>query len=457
MNGKYTRYYLPLTVLTAACLLFLRINTAHLMEWDESRNGVNAYEMLHNGDWVNYYYDGKIDNWNAKPPLLIWSIALCYKFFGFGTFALRLPAAIATLFFFFYFYRLVKLFEGANIAFYTCLVLLSSKAIIGPHVGLSGDFDALLLLFLTMTAYYLLLFLEFDRKGALNIAALCLGLAFYSKGIAAFIYAPGFLLYIAISNKRDLFSLKRMVPALLIFIAIAGSWVVLQLLYGKSGTPGSEYGTKTALEVMFYEDVYRRFTATDFGNSLPVDYGFMLSVTDARMNIWNYLLYPAIIAGGFRLYNNRKRAAVYLSHPQNRLVLLSVSLLVPVYILFTFTTNKMAWYMAPFFGFIAVVIVKFIISTAAYHRRFALLWIGLFAFTFVRHVYYIATIPHESGALSKVKSSAQSQELSLYLPQDEYLYRLWESNSNHDSGMSANVKIKGSDVNPGPPLSSVSK
>lgn len=193
------------------------------MEWDEARNGVNAYEMLHNHDWVNYYYAGHIDNWNAKPPLLIWLVVLCYKLFGVGEFALRFPSTVATLFFFYYFYRMVRLFEGDRTAFYTCLILLSCKAVIGQHVGLSGDFDALLLLFLTMSTYYLLLFLEFEHTWALNVAALFLGLAFYTKGIAAFVYVPGIAMYIGLRKKYNVFSLKSLAPAVFIFSVIAGS------------------------------------------------------------------------------------------------------------------------------------------------------------------------------------------------------------------------------------------
>lgn len=164
------------------------------------------------------------------------------------------------------------------------------------------------------------------------------------------------------------------------------------------------------------------------------------------MNIWNYLLYPAIVTGVLMLYNNRKRISEYINLPGNRLLLLSVCLLMPVYILFTFATNKMAWYMAPFFGFIALLIVKFTIQLSAYHRRFILLWMGLFAFTFVRHVHYIATMPHASGVLSKAGYSDKSQNSSLNLPQDKYLYRLWQSNERPGAELTENVKTKRADI-----------
>ena len=75
--------FIPLFLsLFAAILLALLAYNVPVHEWDESRNGINAIEMLGNGDWLNLHYAGKVDTWNAKPPLLIWCIALSFKIFG---------------------------------------------------------------------------------------------------------------------------------------------------------------------------------------------------------------------------------------------------------------------------------------------------------------------------------------------------------------------------------------
>ena len=76
-----------------------------------------------------------------------------YKVLGFNEFALRFVAAISTILFFHVLFRFVELIDTPLTAFITCLVLLSCKAIIGWHVGLNGDFDATLTLFLTLSAY----------------------------------------------------------------------------------------------------------------------------------------------------------------------------------------------------------------------------------------------------------------------------------------------------------------
>ncbi len=199
---KHTRKntYLLIILVFAASLLFTTIGTVSLSEWDESRNGMNAFEMYHNGDYVNSYYAGELDTWNAKPPLVIWLIVASYKIFGFNEFALRLVSTLATMLFFYVLFRLVELFDTALTAFITCLILLSCKAIIGWHVGLNGDFDATLVLFLTLSAYSFYRYAENGDKNQILLTALYTGLAFYTKGSAAFIFLPGFLLYLLISG-----------------------------------------------------------------------------------------------------------------------------------------------------------------------------------------------------------------------------------------------------------------
>ncbi len=152
------RIYLLVIIILVAFLSFWKIGQHDLQEWDESRNGVNAYEMLQNKDYVNYYFNNEPDTWNAKPPLMIWAIALSYKIFGCNEFALRFPAVISTIIFFIFCFKIIKTLEDSFKAFICCLILISSKAVLGNHIGLSGDFDALLLMLLTASVYYFILY-----------------------------------------------------------------------------------------------------------------------------------------------------------------------------------------------------------------------------------------------------------------------------------------------------------
>ena len=83
-----------------ALFSFIKLGANDLSDWDESRNGINAFEMMHNGDYFNFYFADKPDTWNNKPPLFIWLVILSYKIFGLNALGLRFPSAIATIIFF---------------------------------------------------------------------------------------------------------------------------------------------------------------------------------------------------------------------------------------------------------------------------------------------------------------------------------------------------------------------
>jgi 4-amino-4-deoxy-L-arabinose transferase-like glycosyltransferase len=285
-----SRYYLPVVLILATIMVFLKIGTHDLSEWDESRNGQNAYEMYVNRDYINLYYGGVPDTWNAKPPLMIWCIVLCYKLFGFNEFALRLPAALSIIAFFYYFYRLVRRFHDELHASLACIILLSCKGIIGWHIGTNGDFDAMLLLFLTASAFHFMRFSAASAAKDIYISALFTGLAFYTKGPAACLYLPGFLLYLSIKPQGlYIFKNKHAWLSLLLFIGISCSWIALVLAYGVT-TEQSHYGTSNSLQTLFIYDTFKRFTETVFDRE-PSKTGidFLFPALDSRMNLWNYL------------------------------------------------------------------------------------------------------------------------------------------------------------------------
>jgi len=65
--------------------------------WDNSETiyGEVAREVLLTHDWVVMHVNGA--PWFVQPPLYFWIAALCAKAFGVTAFALRLPAALATI------------------------------------------------------------------------------------------------------------------------------------------------------------------------------------------------------------------------------------------------------------------------------------------------------------------------------------------------------------------------
>lgn len=390
-----SRFYLSIVLVLCSILLVTGIFHKDLQEWDESRNGVNANEMLHNQDYVNLYYGGQPDTWNAKPPLMTWCIVLCYKIFGLNEVSLRLPAGISTLLFFIVFFRLVKMMEGPLSAFLSCLILLGCSSLMGLHAGITADYDTMLMLFLVLSAYYFIRFTDFGEFRALYAVALFTGLAFYTKGTAAVIFLPGFLLYLVFKGKvKLLLTSKHAWGSFILFAIIVLSWVLIAVIYA-APSDHSFYGSKNAIETMLVHDTYRRLTSKDFGTGDMYDGLFFIKGMDMRMNLWNYLFYISAATGLFMLYKNRSRIKPFVNQTSNRFTVFSICIAVPVVLVLNFSLNMHDWYFVPVWGFIAFITVKGIRYWGCVWKITYYGFAALCVFTIVRQFLFLYSLPDD--------------------------------------------------------------
>ncbi len=350
--------YLLCLLLFALLFSLWNLGAAPLMEWDESRNGVNAIEMLENGDYFNLYYGGMPDDWNVKPPLFIWMVLVSFEFLGQNAFALRLPSAIASVFSIFWIFQLIRLYRSTHFAFLVGLVLLSARGFLGPHVGRNGDYDALLVCFLLGGIYYFLRYLDFKFSKGIYWAALFWALAFWVKGPAVFIIFPGLVLYVL--GRGYFFSLLkdlRLWLSISLFLSIIGSWVVAIHFYGATFT-SETYEGSNAIQRIFLNDVVARFTDPNFDQSIAPhskDYGFFFTYLDARFNLWAYLFYAALL---LLLITVIKSASNFSSQIQKHpLLFFSCCLWISTALFLTFASTKHHWYMAPVLPFICITMI----------------------------------------------------------------------------------------------------
>jgi 4-amino-4-deoxy-L-arabinose transferase-like glycosyltransferase len=308
-----SRFLLPIILLLCSLQLFIGISGKDLQEWDESRNGVNAYEMIQKGDYIHLYYGNELDTWNAKLPLMAWAIIACYKIFGFNEVALRFPSAICTFIFFIVLFNIIQKHQNALKAFRCCIVLLSCKAIIGFHAGINGDFDVMLSLFLLLSSYYFLKYIHSCNSYNLYATAIFTGLAFYTKGTAGLLFLPGLFLYTIIQGKLPLlYKNKHTWFAMFLFLCIAGSWILIGIFYCPQPSQ-SAYGTKNPIETMLVYDTFKRLTSNDYVEGHIRDPLFFIKTLDVRLNIWNYFFYLSAVSGLFLLYKNRNELKAYSS------------------------------------------------------------------------------------------------------------------------------------------------
>ncbi|MCB9044598.1 MAG: glycosyltransferase family 39 protein [Chitinophagales bacterium] len=420
-------YALLLITLLASVLLFWKLGSHNLMQYDEARNGANAWYMYHNHDYVNYYYGNALDTWNAKPPLLIWLITISYHLFGFNEFSLRLPSVLASLAFFIVFYQLVKKNISRQVAIYSSIILLACRAVIGEHVGRNGDFDSLLLLFLTCSLYYFCEYALRNKKYAIYWVAIFLGLAFYSKGTASVLYLPGMFVFLLITGRlADILKDYRLYLSLVIFLAIAGSWILLVSLYGTTFET-SVYGSKNSIETMLLYDTVKRFTTQELNPGEIKDNLFFIHAIEVRMNMWHILFYTAVATGLYRLF--RKDWKYQENNMEQRFTLLLICLMVPVILIVNFGQYVLDWYFAPAWILIAIIVAQWMAYIQQKWKPAAYLWVLVIGFNLVKHFLYMDTRPdtmHHVFSKNNTNLSGQDYIVVQGTPdQDVVLYLLW--------------------------------
>ena len=97
--NKFLPDYLKYIILAALIYmpLFGHLDYLPIRVWDEARLAMNAYEMLHNGNFIVTHIGDKPEMWNTKPPLMIWLQVIFMKLLGVNEVSVRLPSAFAGL------------------------------------------------------------------------------------------------------------------------------------------------------------------------------------------------------------------------------------------------------------------------------------------------------------------------------------------------------------------------
>lgn len=176
--------------------IFGNLGALPIVLWDESRLAMNALEMMHADNPLIPTYKGVPDFWSAKPPMMIWLQALSLHLFGFKEWAIRLPAAMAAflncLFLYWVFgYK----YKQPLLGIFVATVLGTCAGLVRIHGSRTGDYDALLVLFGSMFAFFYFIWTEEQKTRYLYYGVLALVAATLTKGIASLILLPAMLLY----------------------------------------------------------------------------------------------------------------------------------------------------------------------------------------------------------------------------------------------------------------------
>lgn len=215
---KIEKNYLLLLLLSAA-IFFVNLHSlpVNIME---ARNFITAREMLQDGHWLLTTINGEPRY--QKPPLPTWLTAFSAAIFGIkSVWALRLPAAIMTLFLVLFSYKLAKKLTSEKLyAFISSLIMATSFYIIAS--ARDGQWDIYTHGFMLVCIYLLYLFFTEETHKYRNaiLAGLFFGCSFLSKGpVSLYALLLPFLIAFGIVYKYRNFK-SRWLP-LLAFLAVS--------------------------------------------------------------------------------------------------------------------------------------------------------------------------------------------------------------------------------------------
>jgi len=201
-------------VFIIAAAVITTISLYPILDMDEAWYSSVSLRMAETGDWLIPNFNG--EPFPTKPPLWFWITGFIFKLFGPSEWSARIGSLIFTLL---TAYVLYIWHERRKVEAH--LIYLSS--LLPILVACVGRMDAPMVFFLTLA-----FFLGHRKKWAQ--AGLSLGLGILAKGpVVLVIWGISFLIYSILYDKR---SVKGIILAGLISLAVGGSWFILLYMKG---------------------------------------------------------------------------------------------------------------------------------------------------------------------------------------------------------------------------------
>jgi 4-amino-4-deoxy-L-arabinose transferase-like glycosyltransferase len=328
-----------LLIVIAAIPLFIDLDAAPILQWDEARLATSALEMNHNNNWLVVKYSGHPDMWSTKPPLMIWLQVLMMKVIGINELAVRLPAALAamgTCMLLFWFF--VRKYKEPLMGLMSAVVLVSMQGYVTFHGTRTGDYDSLLTMFSTGSCFSWLLYLGDSRRKYLYATFIFLILAALTKGIQGLIFLPG--LFICTLYQKKLLSTlrqKEFYAGIALFLVIVVGYYLLRDHYN----PGY-------IRAVMQNELGGRYT-TVLESHAGSRWYYLYKLINEQLPEWVLLMIPAVLLGLISKERWIKEITVYSS-------VLVLTYLIAI----SGAKTKLDWYTMPLYPFLSVFIAVFL-------------------------------------------------------------------------------------------------
>ena len=332
---KYYKYIFIVLIAILCFACFFDLGGTVVYDWDEARHGVNAYEMIKNGNYIANFFNGEVDYYNLKPPLSYYFIILGYKIFGYNAWGLRFFSALFYMILSVCVALFLKNRYGKLSSLISILLFEGCYFYFFAHFVRAGDGDALFVLLIGLGIIFLLK--SDENKNWLCATGFAFALAFLTKSWHAFILAPITLFYLIFTKGFKGIKWWQYITAFLSAIIPIAIWVVCR--YSFDGW--------TFIQKMIEYDLIKRSGDALEGHSEPFFFYFYA----LYINVPLLLCFIASVIGIVIKFRRKIKLSSFD-------VMAIVSYL-SVMLIYTIAKTKLNWYVFP-------LCVPMIISGAPY-------------------------------------------------------------------------------------------
>ncbi|OFW60312.1 MAG: hypothetical protein A2133_10155 [Actinobacteria bacterium RBG_16_64_13] len=238
-GGSGRRPWWAIAGLAAIAVLALLVYS-----WSLSRNGMaNSYYAAAvksaTVSWKAFFF-GSLDPGSFitidKPPVSIWVMALSARLFGFSSWSMLLPQALAGVASVLILHRLVRRWAGDVAALIAALAFALTP--VSVLIFRYDNPDAMLTLLLLLAAWAVWSAVERGSTWRFGLAGAALGFAFLTKLLMAFLVVPPFVVvYLACGPGKLGRRLLHLVAPLVAIIVASGWWLAVVELWPDATRP----------------------------------------------------------------------------------------------------------------------------------------------------------------------------------------------------------------------------
>lgn len=354
-RDKKERIFQILCILLFAWLTFLcfyKLDVKYVDPWDEARHGVNAYEMLKQGNLIESTYRYETDYYNLKPPLSMWSIMLSMLIFGKNVFSLRFASVLCYLILALVVVCFARKRYGRTAALFSLMLLAANTTPFIAHMVRAGDADSLYVLLFSLAMLCMLQIRENHKK--LYWCGFFFALAFLTKSFHAGVIVAIGGLYLLLTGELKRIKVREYLKFFASFAIPLCLWV-----FGRICVDGTAF-----LKEMWLTDVMGRSKSGFGSNEAGFSYYFSYYIGNMTKSVpvYRVALVLLLLAAGILLIvkvadakkqtdAKKKKDVSFFKHLKvflfhRDVIGMSLWILVPT-LAFSMVRTKLLWYQYP--------------------------------------------------------------------------------------------------------------